>query len=118
MKDLHTSQDRGQEQRDPVKFSNSQKALNPELYFAHVARDTDLFTKSEKVPCRGRGWSFPIAVPASGIDCRRNLFAPAYLSSPESMNTIQSVIYFMICLYLYNYDHEIGGTMSGYGLYL
>ena len=90
MKALHTSRDRGQVLREPVKFSNSQNALKPELYFAQVARDTALFTRSEKVPCNGMGWLLPMAVPASGMDCSRNLFIPAYLSRPESMDTVRS----------------------------
>jgi hypothetical protein len=92
MKDRHASRDSGHEFREPVNFSNSQKALNPELYLAQVALDTALFTRSEKVPCMEKGWFPPMADSASGIVCNRNLFVPLYLSRPESMVTIQQLL--------------------------
>jgi hypothetical protein len=67
MKDLHTSLDRGQECFLLVAFSKSQKALNPELYFAQVERATAELSSSENCPWTEAGLVCPMEAPASGI---------------------------------------------------
>ncbi len=81
MKDRQTSLDIGQEYLLPVADSKSLKALNPELYFAHVDLDIAEFRSSENCPFAVTGLVCPINLPASGIDWRLNLFSPAYLFS-------------------------------------
>jgi hypothetical protein len=68
MKDLQTSLDSGQECFLLLAASKSQKALRPELYFAHVERATAELISSENWPCAETVLSCPMALSASGTD--------------------------------------------------
>jgi hypothetical protein len=83
---LHVCSDRGHEYCVPVYSSKLEKALFPELYFAHVDLDTAELIMSENFVFCTSGWAVPRAADAFAKDWSQKRFAPSYLFSLSSTN--------------------------------